>query len=226
MIAGAASGRSSGGNATITSALDPGTVESLLGNTMANFENDTKMLKIFVHELLRPQDRFVLEVATTRQVDDIMAQEAAEEYENSSTFREFVTSALLHYTDLHIEMENVHFLGGIEEGRALQIKILYQNQTGEKIRVTLPDRTTTLFLPEDTIRLYISRKYAQGYLEPLLAENGVSILGSSHFDLRGGSRDNVQFGMDLLILKVDPEIARREPPQTLADYTWKKERCA
>ncbi len=47
---------------------------SLLGNTMTNFENDTELLRMLAGQLLRPQDRFVLEVATTRQLDDTLAQ--------------------------------------------------------------------------------------------------------------------------------------------------------
>jgi L-histidine N-alpha-methyltransferase len=37
---------------------------SLLGNTVTNFENDTELLRMLAEHLLRPQDRFVLEVAT------------------------------------------------------------------------------------------------------------------------------------------------------------------
>src|SRR5262249_55816300 len=58
---------------------------SLLGNTLANFKNDTELLRMFAGQLLRPQDRFLLEVATTQRLSDILAQEAAEEYERSRT---------------------------------------------------------------------------------------------------------------------------------------------
>lgn len=47
---------------------------SLLGNTMANFEDDTGLLRMLTEQLLRPQDRFVLETATTRQLDDTLAR--------------------------------------------------------------------------------------------------------------------------------------------------------
>jgi L-histidine Nalpha-methyltransferase len=193
---------------------------SLLGNTTANFENDTEMLRMFVEELLRPQDRFVVEVATTRKLDEAMAQEAAEEYEHSRTFREFVTSALMHYTDLKIDMEDVLFQGGIEEGRALQIKILYQNRTGKEIRVTLPDRTTVPFPQQDTIRLYMSRKYVESYLEALPVDSGICVLDRSHFDLRGGSHSNAQFGIDLLMFGAGSETAQQDASRTLAEYTW------
>lgn len=132
---------------------------SLLGNTMTNFDNDTELLRMFAEQLLRPQDRFVLEVATTRQLDDTLAQEAAEECGRSRTFREFITSALMHYTDLRIDMDSVLFQGSVEEERAFLIKVVYQNRTGRDIRITLPDRTDVSFPRQDTVLLGVSRKY-------------------------------------------------------------------
>jgi L-histidine N-alpha-methyltransferase len=193
---------------------------SLLGNTMANFEDDTKLLGMFAAELLRPQDRFVLEVATTSRLDDTLAQEAAEEYERSRTFREFVTSALMHYTNLHIDMDSVLFRGSVQESRALRIDIIYQNRTGREIRIALPDRTDVSFPQQDTIRLYLSRKYAQDSLDPLLAESGLEKLHSNHFDFVGGACHGRNFGTDLLILKVSAETAR--PEQTVAEEIWRR----
>jgi L-histidine N-alpha-methyltransferase len=172
---------------------------SLLGNTLANFESDTELLHMFAQRLLRPQDRFMLEVATTRLLDEAVAQEAADEYARSRTFREFVTSALMHYTDLHIDMDSVLFQGHTEAERAALIKIIYQNQTGQEIRITLPDRTTVSFPPQDTIRLLLSRKYTRAGLDALLVGSGMHTCDSSHFDFVG-ARDGVRFGMDLLML--------------------------
>src|SRR2546430_3616205 len=64
---------------------------SLLGNTMANFENDVELLGLLTG-LLRPQDRFLLEVATTEELDENLAADAAEEYHRSRAYHEFVTS--------------------------------------------------------------------------------------------------------------------------------------
>ncbi len=180
---------------------------SLLGNTMANFENDTELLKMLAEQLLRPQDRLVLEVATTRRLDDTLAQDAAEEYGRSRTFREFVTSALMHYTDLQIDMDSVLFQGCIEDERALLIKVIYQNQTDQDSRVTLPDRTAVSFPRQDTIRLCVTRKYVQDYLEPMLALSGVHSLDSSHFDF-GSTHNGPKFGMDLLLLMKGSTTAR------------------
>jgi hypothetical protein len=54
---------------------------SLLGNTMANFESDAEPFNILTEQLLRPQDRFLLEVATARQLNEMLAQEAVEKYD-------------------------------------------------------------------------------------------------------------------------------------------------
>lgn len=192
---------------------------SLLGNTLANFENDAELFRMFTEQLLRPQDRFILEVATTRQLDGILAQEAAEEYERNRTFREFVTSALMHYTDLHIDMDSVLFQGSVEEERALLVKITYQNRTGQEIRITLPDRTNISFPPQDTVQLYLSRKYAQVGLDSLLVGGCVQKCASNHFDF-ASARDGLRFGIDLLVLMASSETP---PPElTVIEEIWRR----
>ncbi len=201
---------------------DDAVLFSLLGNTMTNFENDTELLGMFAKNLLRPQDRFVLEVATTRQLDDTLAQEAAEEYGRCRAFREFTTSALMHYTDLHIDidMDSVLFQGSVEEGRALLVKVIYQNRTGRDILITLPDRSHVSFPQRDTVRLYVSRKYMRDHLKSLLAESGVHILASRHFDFNGGAHNGLGFGMALLVLTADPENSGQE--LSIPENLWKK----
>src|SRR5436190_22231788 len=43
-------------------------VFSLLGNTLANFDDDVELLQMLVAHLVRPEDRLVLEVATTQSI--------------------------------------------------------------------------------------------------------------------------------------------------------------
>lgn len=191
---------------------------SLLGNTMANFENDVELLGMLA-TLLRPQDRLMLEVATTDRVDDAHAQEAAEEYEGSRTFREFVTSALMHYTDLHIDMDSVFFHGVAEKGRALLIKIIYRSQLDHKIRITLPDRADVAFNRNDTILLYVTRKYARDNIDVLLSESGVQRRYSTHSAFTT-SRRRTGFGMELLMLTADPAASARG---SLMEDLWRKE---
>jgi L-histidine Nalpha-methyltransferase len=193
---------------------------SLLGNTMTNFEKDTELLRMFAELLLRPQDRFVLEVATTPQLNDTLAQEAAGEYGSSHTFREFITSALMHYTDLHIDMDSVLLQGSVEAERALLVKVIYQNRTGRDIRITLPDRASVSFPRQDTVRLGVSRKYLRDRLESLMAESGVHVLCSSNSELDGGVRNGLGFDMDLLVLTTDSEAAGQE--QSIAKRIWAK----
>ena len=119
---------------------------SLLGNTLANFEEDTELLTI-LRRLLRPQDRLLLEVASTSRLDDVSARSAADEYSRSTAFRQFVTSALLQYTDLPAGIETVTFASSQEDTRAILIKAIYQNRSEQVIPMKLPDNSTIPFKP-------------------------------------------------------------------------------
>lgn len=189
---------------------------ALLGNTLANFEDDAGVLRMLTGQLLRPQDRFVLEVATTRGLDESLAQEAAAEYGRSRTFREFVTSALAQYTDLHIDMDNVLCHGLVEGDRALLVKVIYQNRAGPETRITLPDRTDVAFAPQDTIRLFTSRKYTPAGIGALLSASAVQELHGTHSDL--GPDSGLRFGMDLLVLAAGGPAG--QPDRTVADDIW------
>jgi uncharacterized SAM-dependent methyltransferase len=195
---------------------------SVLGNTVANFDNDTELLRMLGQLLLRPQDRLVLEVATTPSVDGELAQEAADEYGRSRAFREFVTSALMHYTDLRIDMDSVLFHGTAEQDRAVLVKVTYQNQTGRTIRMVLPDRTDIPFRSSDTIRLYVSRKYSKGGLDGLLADSDLVKLHGTQSNL-ATSRGGPGFGMDLLVLASsggEPGAGLCQPNGAVADEIW------
>ena len=192
---------------------------SLLGNTMANFDNDTELLRLLATELLRPQDRFLLEVATTKQLNDALAREAAEEYGRSRTFREFITSVLMHYTDLRVDVDDsVLFQGNVEAERALLVKVIYQNKTRRDIRITLPDRTSISFPRRDTILLVVIRKYVRDHLESLLTESGVHVLAKNEFDFDGSAHNGLGFGMDLLVLSTDEKAVLRNDAKKLWDY--------
>jgi L-histidine N-alpha-methyltransferase len=192
---------------------------SLLGNTMANFEDDLGMLTMLAGKLLRPEDRFLVEVATTRRLDDERVRLACEEYGRSRTFREFTTSTLMHYTDLQIDMDNVVLRGSVEQDRSILVKIIYQNLTGHEIRMTLPDRTSVSFPAEDTIRLLLTRKYGPDAFGSVLHDNGLRELGDSHFDFIHGSGS--EFGMELMLFEAgqDGEGRRR----SIAENVWQKE---
>jgi uncharacterized SAM-dependent methyltransferase len=189
---------------------------SLLGNTMANFDEDIDLLGKLTW-LLRPQDRFLLEVATTAALGPELADLAAEEYRSSRAYKEFVTSALQHYTDLTIDMDSVQFLGAVESDRALQVKIIYQNGTGGVQRIMLPDRNVVRFDDGDTIRLYLTRKYATTSVDEMLRSVGMTKVYGTHSGF-ASHRAPGGFGIDLYLLSTG-----RSGPQarsSRADEIW------
>jgi uncharacterized SAM-dependent methyltransferase len=172
---------------------------SLLGNTLANFERDVTFFKT-IAKFLRPQDRLMLEVAYTDTLSDDAVQEAIEEYSRSKAFKEFVTSALLQNTNLCIGIENVSFAGLIEPDRAIQIKVLYRNKTGSATKILLPDRSEIDFPVEDTIRLYLTRKYTRHGIEALLDECGFLPLAQEQ-SMFASAHSSFSFGMSVMLLQ-------------------------
>lgn len=189
---------------------------SLLGNTLANFDDDVELLRTLTSQL-RPQDRFLLEVATTEALDDDLADAAAEEYRRSRAYGEFVTSALMMYTDLTINMESVLFRGSVEGDRALQVKVIYQNRTGADLRFILPDRNKVAFPDRDTIRLYLSRKYTRRGLEAMLTAANVKKLQGIHSGFTQ-QRSPKSFGTDLLLLSAGDRVPEQRASK--ADEIW------
>lgn len=189
---------------------------SLLGNTLANFDDDVELLRTLTSQL-RPQDRFLLEVATTEMLDDDLADAAAEEYRRSRAYGEFVTSALMMYTDLTINMESVLYRGSVEGDRALQVKVIYQNRTGADLRFILPDRNKVAFPDRDTIRLYLSRKYTRRGLEAMLTAANVKKLQGIHSGFTQ-QRSPKSFGTDLLLLSAGDRVPEQRASK--ADEIW------
>ena len=172
---------------------------SLLGNTNANFEDDSQLLAMLTEHLIRPQDRLLLEVATTPDVSDGATEAAAVEYERSKAFREFVTSALHQSTDLSLDMESVEFASAVEGDRAIRIKVIYRNSSGRAVALTLPDRTVVTFADGDTIRLLLTRKYLRPALPSFVREAGLApdATANSAFSSR---RNAHRFGLSLMLL--------------------------
>jgi L-histidine Nalpha-methyltransferase len=149
----------------------------LLGNTAANFDDDTGQLTNLVTKLMRPQDRMLLEVATTQRLDAPTADLALREYSISRAFQEYLTAALWQYTDLTIDMDSLRCVCAPEGSRALRIEANYDNRTGSTIRIMLPSRDTVPFAPGQSIRICLSRKYSPTGLPKLLADCGLVSLG-------------------------------------------------
>lgn len=176
---------------------------SLLGNTLANFQDDVRLLNILSRLLMRDKDLLLIEVAATKDLDNQTIQAAAAEYAKIESFKKFVTSALLQNTDLHIDLGNLIFRPSVEENKAILIKVIYQNLTQETLRVMLPDWSYTDFLIDDTIRLFLTRKYTSTGIEKMISESGLAIIDRKTTNFENGY--NTKFGMDLLL------VARSSP---------------
>ncbi len=187
---------------------------SLTGNTLANFDDDEDVLQL-ITDVLRPQDRLLLEVASTTRLDEEAAKAAADEYHQTRAFAEFVTSALRYNTDLKIDNERVKFVGVVEDD-ALLVKILWQNDTDDVVRMGLPDHTEVVLPIGDTIRLYTTRKYTAERLKQLTAACQLTPVEAIRSQFRYQRRPN-PFGLELLLLA--PESSG-EHDRTLADDIW------
>ncbi|MDZ8067576.1 MAG: L-histidine N(alpha)-methyltransferase [Nostoc sp. DedQUE08] len=190
---------------------------SLLGNTLANFQQDTELLQT-ISKLMRPEDRLLLEVATTEELSEEAAQNAAKEYAKTKSFKEFVTSALLQNTDLHIDLNSVFFEGTVEADRGILIKILYRNLTENKIEVMLPDRSVMNFEDQDTIRLYLSRKYASNGIQKTISDCNLVLVDRLHTVLEPRLKNG--FGMDLILIAADSSGINKNP--SVANDIWSK----
>ncbi|GAA2800543.1 L-histidine N(alpha)-methyltransferase [Kribbella solani] len=188
---------------------------TLTGNTLANFDNDEELLGTLTR-VLRPQDRLLLEVASTTRLDQETADAAADEYHQTRAFAEFVTSTLRYNTDLKISNDLVKFVGEVEDDDALLVKILWQNDTGEEVRMELPDHTEVVLPIGDTIRLYTTRKYSADRLKRLTEACKLTPVEAIQSQFRYTRRPN-PFGLELLLLA--PEAAGEEA-HTLADDIW------
>jgi L-histidine Nalpha-methyltransferase len=165
---------------------------SLLGNTIAHFDEDTAVLGL-ISSILRPHDRLLLEVEVTSSL--AFVPEAVREYARSAAFGEFVTSALRHHTDLPVDGEHVELLGTVEEDRALVVKTVYR--AGEDGLFTLPNNATVFFARDDTVRLGLSRKYSPEGLSTMLADAGLRVVADECVSAGG------PFGLALLTLEVN-----------------------
>ena len=182
----------------------------LLGNTIANFENDLELVERLA-TLVRPQDLFMVEVATTTVLAGDVPERVSNEYLQSRAFCEFVTSALHQHTDLPINMDNIEITGEVVDPRCVLIKTIYRHREDDT-RITLPDRTLITLRRDDTIRLYVSRKYAPAALHADLSKRGLDLahVADTSWAVRGRP---YRFGLQLMLLSRQASI---EPAPTPA----------
>ncbi|MCF2528675.1 hypothetical protein [Yinghuangia soli] len=105
--------------AVVDKLQDGAVLFSLFGNTIGNYERDLALLKMVGEVLLTgDDDRLIAEFATTEDVSQAAVEAAKDEYVRVRAFREYVTSPLIHYTDLHVDYRNLEFAGEVEYGLA------------------------------------------------------------------------------------------------------------
>lgn len=177
---------------------------SLLGNTLANFPDDQRLLKSLVDCLLtHDDDRLLLEVATSSRLDQSAADKAAKEYRGSALFMDWVTSALLAHTrNLVIGKNAVKFLPSVEEGRALVLKVVYTNTSADEKDIVLANGEEFSFPPRDTIRLELTRKYHPDAVTALLVGAALAECGRQKTALVDDD-DTDEFGLELVLARRD-----------------------
>ncbi|MGF1672889.1 MAG: L-histidine N(alpha)-methyltransferase [Rivularia sp. (in: cyanobacteria)] len=191
---------------------------SLLGNTLANFENDTEVLQI-LSKLMRSEDKFLIEVAATKDLNHQALQDAVNEYDNSKSFKEFVTSSLLQHTDLDIDLNSVFFESSIEKpDKAILLKAIYRNTTGNPDKVMLLDRSIINFAEQDTIRLYLTRKYTRSGIDKVISQSKLSII--DRLNTLSEPDNSSRFGMDLILLASKSTVRDDEKNSSLANSVW------
>jgi hypothetical protein len=99
----------------------------------------------------------------------------------------------------------------VEEGRAVRVKVLHRNSGPDNQTFSLPDGLEVDFLQNDTVRLYLSRKYSKEGMDSLIAFAGLKIVSDQNFLLHGGAAA-AQFGVSLMLLESAPAIREATPP--------------
>lgn len=190
---------------------DEAILYSFLGNTLSNFENDEEILA-HVAALIRPQDRLLLEVAMTNVLTDEAAQAATQEYNQSRSFKEFVSSSLIQNTDLPVLVENVEFRAEVEPGRSILIKTVYRNRSRD-VAMRIGTQGAVPFPSGDTIRLSTIRKYSEHGLRSLLTGAGLRVMSRSDRSHAGAIRGKPDFGSATMLLRTGERAA-------LGDARW------
>lgn len=176
---------------------------SLVGNTLANFDDDLNMLKSLVDNLLiHDEDLLLLELATSPEIDESAAKMAEKEYSGSPLFKTWVTSALTTHTDLAVDPEAVTFIRSTEKDRALVLKVVYENTSKSSQKVTLADGSQFAFPSGDTIRLELTRKYHPDAVAGLLAQASLAVR-ARHRTKLSKNRFSGKFGLELLLVSRD-----------------------
>ena len=139
---------------------------SLLGNTLANFRDDSEMLVKIFALIASKENRLLLEVATTDNANEFQANRAAGEYERSKLFREFAMAALCDYTNIPMDPDLVKSSGEFSDDT---LYITTRFIADKQRAVQLGNGETFKLEKGEPIKLYTSRKYADNAVKSLLS---------------------------------------------------------
>ncbi len=191
---------------------------SLLGNTVANIEDDQAFLR-HLTRVLRPQDRLVLEFGTTDRLTARATEMAADERAGSRSYSEFATAALATYTDLSIDTNWLTFRGSIEDGRAVRVEGHYVNRSGADIPLMMPNRVTIPYLAGESIQVLLGRKYSANFIREMVSGCGFAELAFEYHVSTPtlSDMDDPSFGLAIMLLRRDDSP---QPAPTPLSRVW------
>lgn len=150
---------------------DKGVLISLLGNTLANFrENSKTMLDKIASLLSSDADRLFIELATASEARDSLAKRAASEYRRSPSFREFALATLCDYTDIPMGRASSNLVQSLGEVDGETLHITTRFVPKEHMTIKMRNDELVRLDPGEFIELYKSRKYTPQAVEQLLAD--------------------------------------------------------
>lgn len=173
----------------------------LLGNTIANFEDDKMELENIVNNLMNKDDFLLLELAHTNETHEEYLLSMKSEYESTDKLRNFHTSALLQNTDLDINNDWIDLIGNEISGEKLELKIAYRNKSNEKKVVKILGDNQFIFEKNDTIRLYLTRKYTDKGIDMLISGLPLQEITQVYSNNDPASAKKKKFGLVTILLK-------------------------
>lgn len=150
---------------------------SLLGNTLANFDDDVLLLKK-IALLLSDEDYLLLEVAMIGAIDDNNISESIEEY-NQAAFKSFAIQSVRHCLSgaQPIRDIDIKFKHDIDDGYALKISAYIERDPSlcfhDNKRITSKS---------SEIRVYLTRKYTLSGVSSLLHQANFDVVRFERFE--------------------------------------------
>lgn len=176
---------------------------SVLGNTLANFQDDAAALRLIANLISSPTDRLLVELATATEATPESARRAKTEYEGSGSFRRFVMATLSDFTNCRLESpETVRYESNSADG---VVQVTANFTVPKAFNVIFRDGETFTLKAKEEIELLTTRKYTQSALATLLAGFTEIATGPTSYD--------GEFGLVTKLLGVDGvDDSATQPP--------------